>query len=135
MIFRRSDGSLREHPIVAGRTPAERIDSVATFTGFAFRAPANWQPLLVLRNDTYSIQSPSWLEPKLDSPRIPVGGWLQGGAARVGRGRVVVNGEAAMFTAQVRGENRRRNGLTSPEAGQNQQFLLNLVHWLSGLVD
>jgi hypothetical protein len=47
----------------------------------------------------------------------------------------VVNGEAAMFTAQVRGENRRRNGFTSPEAGQNLQYLLNIMHWLSGLLD
>ncbi len=135
MMFRRGDGSLRDHPIVTGRSKAERIDSVATFTGFAFRAPPPFQPLLVLHDDTYSIQSPSWLRPKLDSRRISVAGWLQGGAARVGRGRLVVNGEAAMFTAQVRGENRRKNGLTSPEAGQNLQFLLNVMHWLSGLLD
>ncbi len=135
MVFRRQDGSLRNHPIVAGRTPEERIDSVATFTGFAFRAPASIEPLMVLQANTYSIQSPSWLAPVFTSPRIPVGGWYQGGAARVGRGRLVVNGEAAMFTAQVRGEARRKNGLTSPEAGQNLQFLLNIMHWLSGLLD
>jgi hypothetical protein len=135
IVFRRADRSLGSHPIVAGRTPAERIDSVATFTGFAFRAPPTLQPLLVLRDDAYSIQSPSWLRPKLDSRRISVAGWLQGAAGRVGRGRLVVNGEAAMFTAQVRGEDRRKNGLTSPEAGQNLQYLLNVMHWLSGLLD
>ncbi|MFN0181314.1 MAG: hypothetical protein ACKVZ0_21105 [Gemmatimonadales bacterium] len=134
MVFRRQDGSLRAHPITAGRTGSERLDSVATFTGFAFRAPAPFEPLLQLRDDSYSIQTPNWLAPALDSPKIPVGGWFQGAAARIGRGRVVVNGEAAMFTAQVRGENRRKNGLTSPEAGQNLQFLLNIMHWLSGLL-
>jgi hypothetical protein len=35
IIHRRSDGTLADHPIVRGRGPTERIDSVATFTGQA----------------------------------------------------------------------------------------------------
>ena len=36
-MFRRSDGTLNAHPITQGRGSAERIDSVRSFTGEAFR--------------------------------------------------------------------------------------------------
>ena len=51
MTFRRSDGSLPASVIADGRGTAERVDSVMTFTGQAFRLdPAvKAEPLLVLR--------------------------------------------------------------------------------------
>jgi len=52
----------------------------------------------------------------------------------VGRGRVAVFGEAAMFTAQVSGPERRPMGMNTPTAAQNPQFLLNVMHWLAGLL-
>jgi hypothetical protein len=51
-----------------------------------------------------------------------------------GKGRVAVFGEAAMFTAQVSGEQRRPMGMNMPTAAQNPQFLLNVMRWLSGLL-
>ena len=47
---------------------------------------------------------------------------------------VAVFGEAAMFTAQVSGPQRLPMGMNRPEADQNAQFLLNLMHWLTGLL-
>jgi hypothetical protein len=49
-----------------------------------------------------------------------------------GRGRVAVFGEAAMFSAQLAGPERRPMGMNAPEAPQNPRFLLNLVRWLAG---
>ena len=47
-----------------------------------------------------------------------------------GSGKVAVFGEAAMFTAQVgRGG---PMGMNDPEAQQNSQFVLNVLHWLTG---
>lgn len=51
-----------------------------------------------------------------------------------GRGRVAVFGEAAMFTAQVTGPERQPMGMNAPGAEQNAQLLLNVLHWLSGLM-
>jgi hypothetical protein len=59
---------------------------------------------------------------------------LQGAVVRSDKGRVAVFGEAAMFSAQVSGPDRRPAGMNDPAAPQNAQFLLNVLHWLSGLL-
>ena len=66
------------------------------------------------------------------TPIVPVEGWYQGGVMPYGKGRVAIFGEAAMFTAQLAGEEQRRFGMNSDVAGQNLRFLLNLMRWLSG---
>jgi hypothetical protein len=50
-----------------------------------------------------------------------------------GKGRVVVFGEAAMFTAQLQGKS--KVGMNEKSASQNFQFLLNVMHWLDGILD
>lgn len=56
---------------------------------------------------------------------------------RVGNGRVAVFGEAAMFIAQtwVQDGLVRRMGMNHPEAPENARFVLNVLHWLTGLLD
>jgi len=39
-----------------------------------------------------------------------------------------------MFTAQLRGPDRKPQGMNEPENKGNVQFLLNIMHWLSGLL-
>ncbi len=65
-------------------------------------------------------------------PRIRADGMLQGAALSYGVGRVAVFGEAAMFTAQV--EDDGPFGMNHPEAPQNAQFVLNVMHWLTGVL-
>jgi len=48
---------------------------------------------------------------------------------------VAVFGEAAMFTAQLAGPARMPMGMNHPLAKQNAQFALNVMHWLSGMLD
>jgi hypothetical protein len=38
-----------------------------------------------------------------------------------------------MFSAQVAGPQRNPMGMNHPSAPQNAQFLLNVMHWLSGV--
>jgi len=132
MMFRRSAESLRDCPITRGRTGAERVDSVATFTGSAFEVLKSVQPLLVLGPSVASIMTSVAGQATADTPRIPVGGWYQGAVLRFGKGRVAVFGEAAMFSAQLAGPERIPMGMNAPAAAQNAQFLLNVMHWLSG---
>jgi hypothetical protein len=135
MIFRRSDGTLADQPITRGRARSERVDSVATFTGSAFRVDSGVEPLLIFGPGIVSFTpTNSWM-PDANTPRIPVTGWYQGAVLRVGQGRVAVFGEAAMFSAQVDGPDREPFGMNTPAARQNPQFILNLLHWLSGLLD
>jgi hypothetical protein len=50
---------------------------------------------------------------------------------KVGRGRIAVFGEAAMFSAQLAGSENEPMGMNAPEAMQNHQLLLNVMHWLT----
>jgi hypothetical protein len=68
------------------------------------------------------------------TPRIPIEGFSQIAYLKYGNGRMVVSGEAAMFTSQQAGGG-RTIGLGSTEVPQNQQLLLNIIHWLDGLIE
>jgi len=133
--FHRSDGRLAQHPIINGRTVDERIDSLTTFTGSAFQVEADAQPLFVLDSSQVLLMPETAWQFTAETPRLPATGWLQGATLKFGKGRVAVFGEAAMFSAQLAGANRTPVGMNSPNAPQNYRFLLNVMHWLSGLLD
>ncbi len=134
-VFRRSEGGLPDHPISNGRNPQERVDHVATFAGHAFRPDPAFQPLLVMPPSTVSLSPRVAWEFPPDTPRMQTGGWWQAAARRFGPGRVAVFGETALFGVQNADADGAPVGLNAPEAAQNPQFLLNLLHWLSGLLD
>ncbi len=135
IVFDRENGQLVDHPITNGRLDRERIDSVATFTGQAFQAEGDFSPLLVFGPATEMLfpETPAVFTEA--TRRINIEGWYQGLALEHGKGRVAVFGEAAMFSAQTLGPDRRPMGMNSPVAKQNAQFALNLLHWLSGGLD
>jgi hypothetical protein len=132
-VFKRADGSLKEHKITKGRRDGEEIESVATFTGSAFQLEGGRaEPLLVLAAPVVSLEPQTAWQFTPETKRVPVGGWCQGAVLRHGKGRVALFGEAAMFTAQRAGPNRAPMGMNAPVAARNPQFLLNILHWLSG---
>jgi hypothetical protein len=132
-IFRRSDGSLRDHVILDGRGPDERVDSVATFMGQAFRSVSPIDPLLVLPRTAVLLMPVVAWEFSDQTPRLSAAAMFQGAVLRYGEGRIAAFGEAAMFTAQMAGT--ERFGMSVPEAAHNPRFLLNVMHWLSGMLD
>jgi hypothetical protein len=132
-VFKRSDGSLQDHPIVRGRNAEEVVASVMTFTGQAFGAPGG-QSLFVLPEQAFLWMPTAAGEITADTPRSPAGGLLQAATLSIGRGRVAAFGEAAMFSAQLAGPQRSPMGMNSPGAEQNAQFVLNVLHWLVGLL-
>ncbi len=134
MFFRISNGSLRDHAITRGRSAEEAITSITTFTGSAFRLRGPGDPLLVLGKGVESFSPKEEGEFRPDTPRTPVGGWLQGASLRFGKGRIVVLGEASMFAAEITGLKKKPLGMNQPIAAQNPQFLLNTIHWLSGML-
>ncbi|HEV2665821.1 MAG TPA: DUF4350 domain-containing protein, partial [Blastocatellia bacterium] len=113
----------------------ERVDSVATFTGSSFQIERG-EPILTFLGAeaiSYKPKAPGQRLDK-DTPRVPIKGWHQGVVMEVGKGRVAIFGEAAMFSAQLTGPEKRPMGMNNPIAKQNPQFLLNVMHWLSGLL-
>jgi hypothetical protein len=133
-IFRASDKTLRAHAIVRGRHSKESVASVRTFTGQAFRAPETAEPILVVPSTFISLMPRTAWQFTADTTRVPSGGWLQGAVMRVESGRAGFFGEAAMFSAQIAGPTRNPMGMNAPGAEQNFQFVLNVMHWLSGVL-
>ena len=134
--FSRGNGLLAEHAITRGRGPAERVDSIDSFTGQAFRVMrADAQPLLTLGAGTVLLMPVEAWQFSPATPRMRADGMLHGAVLRHGRGRVAVFGEAAMFSAQRAGPDRRPMGMNDPGAPQNVQFLLNVMHWLTGVLE
>jgi hypothetical protein len=119
--------------ITRGRNEGEVVTSVETFMGQGFRIPEGAQPILTL-GPSYKIRMPetAWQFSK-STPSISGNGLVQGACMKVGKGRVVVFGEAAMFTAQRQGKS--EFGMNSKSAAQNLQLLLNVIHWLDGVLE
>src|SRR5574341_1071635 len=118
--FRRTDGSLAKDLITDGTTPAERIDSIVSFTGQAFRAVRPVRSLMTVDSTLrlfFTVRG-GRIAGKFDSltPNAPAAGLLQGAVLRHGRGRVAVFGEAAMFSAQETGPARRPMGMNHSDS-------------------
>ncbi len=86
MIFKLSDGSLKEHVVTKGRNAQERVDAVATFTGSAFQAPKDAQPLFIFGANAQSLEPVVAWQFDNKTTRVPVKGWLQGRRSVSARG-------------------------------------------------
>ncbi|MBE9159414.1 hypothetical protein IQ265_21655 [Nodosilinea sp. LEGE 06152] len=135
--FTRENGLLGEHLITQGRNSAEQVNQVMTFTGQSLSIPPEGQALLQLSASAIDLENRLRNAEDLRAGQgVSAALRAQGVALQVGRGRVVVLGEAAMLSAQLittSNEGPLPIGMSYPES-DNQQFALNLMHWLSGLL-
>jgi len=136
MTFTRTSGMLAGHAITEGRSAGEAVESVRSFTGQAFRSVEPVEPLMYMPHDWHVYLPTAAGEFDDRTPVVSGRGLLQGAVLEFGKGRVAVFGEAAMFTAQswVRDGVVGRMGMNHPEATGNAQFVLNVLHWLTGLL-
>lgn len=134
--FTRAAGTLTDHAIGNGRSSAEAVESVASFTGQAFRIVGSAKPLMLMPDDWYVLLPTDAGEFSERTPVVSARGLYHGAVLRHGKGRVAMFGEAAMFTAQVsvRDGVAHPMGMNHPAAGENAQFVLNVMHWLSGML-
>ena len=127
LIFSRENKLLQSHPIVEGRDETERVNRVQSFTGQSLKGPDDSVALLKLADTAKDT-------PNRDADSsVSAAGRAQAIALKFGKGRVVVQGEAAMLSAQVTGANKQKMGMNVPGT-DNRQYALNLMHWLSGLL-
>ncbi len=134
-FFNRKEETLIDNVVTNGRDSTERVDQIATFTGQAFRIPADAEPILVF-NDRYVNLLPdtAWVF-NSNTPIYNIKGWSQGAFKQYGRGRIAVFGEAAMFSAQLVGEQQIKAGMNSEDGKENYKLLLNIIHWLDRKLD
>jgi hypothetical protein len=129
--FRLDNNSLIEHSITKGASQSEGVTQVKTFGGSAFQIPTGAQPLLILGKGSTSVVPKIPFQVNAKTPRVSMSGWHQGAVLEVGEGRVAVFSEGMMFSSQITVSTGTKYGLVSIGAEQNEQFLLNVMHWLS----
>lgn len=122
--FTRENQLLGDHPILDGRDETERVDRVRTFTGQSLAGPEGSAALLRL--------GATAVDEADDGQPTPAAGRAQAVALTFGAGRVVVLGEAAVLSAQV--DNSGPFGMNVPGL-DNRQLALNIMHWLSALLE
>lgn len=130
-IFDLETGSLKNHSGITGAELNPPVQRIATFTGSAFEAPTEAQPLMVLGSDyELWLTSRAW-EFQPDTPRRPASGLMQGATRSFGKGRVAVFAEAAMFTSQIAPDGQTSIGFDAPAARDNRAFIVNIFRWLT----
>ena len=148
LVFSRDNGLLGRHPILEGRNAAEVVKVVRSFTGQSLSVPAGATALLKLSPTTREAATNADVDAEQNEIRTqgavgshssPTTGKSQGLAMPFGKGRVVVLGEAGMFSAQiatlVNGDQKfdMKFGM-NVEGTDDRQFALNVMHWLSKLL-
>lgn len=132
IVYSTANGGLADHPITRGLT------KVLTFTGQGLRGPAESGGFLRVSDAAVSRPAQPIVERDGGDVRVhvtygdpvPARSFFQGLAITHGRGRVVVLGDAAMITAQLRRFDGRPVGMNV--AGyDNRQLALNIMHWLT----
>jgi hypothetical protein len=124
-VFSRADGTLSDNAITRGRSSP--VSEAQTFTGSSFRAPAAAIPILILGPDWLVLWPEEAWKFTAETPRRALTrDDLRLAGLNVGRGRVVVAAEAAMFTSQI-----VNGAATGFGAHDNKQLLLNVAEWLA----
>ncbi len=138
IVFSRENGGLVSHPITDGRDEKERVERVLAFTGDAVSAAPPAVAFLALSNHARARAASTTVRKDGSDVMVdisygepaPVVGGAFGVSLEYGKGRVVVLGEATMFTARLRRGDDRPIGMNT--AGyDNRQLALNVMHWLS----
>ena len=135
-IYEPGAGLDTTHAIVRGRDASERVRRVKAFTGESIAGPPGAVKVCALSDEAYDItmsfaafQRARGKVPK--SARLSASGRAQVIAFTLGKGRVVVAGEAAMFTAQLAGPGGEyKMGMNEPGI-DNRQFATNVLRWLA----
>ncbi|HUL80504.1 MAG TPA: DUF4350 domain-containing protein, partial [Gammaproteobacteria bacterium] len=144
LLFDRQNGLLGDHAIVRGRGNADTVTRVVAFLGQSLSVPTGATVLLRLGKTAYEANTLDTMDVALRAlgehrsvdaiaGLRPVQNSAQAIALNVDRGRVVIAGEAAMFTAQVvriPNEPEVKAGMNSP-GNDDKWFALNVMRWLS----
>lgn len=133
-IFSRKKGTLEPSIITNGEAGYFKVNKVASFTGQAFEIPVAATSILNCGEGWVSSYPEVAWQFSDETPVRSSAGWSQGAFMPYGKGKVVMFGEAAMFSAQVIEIDNRRilAGMNQKRvAGENYRLLLNVMRWLA----
>jgi hypothetical protein len=136
ITYRAGHGLEADNAIMRGRDSTESVHTVVAFTGQSLQGPPAATVLLKLSDKAMDFMvglADMDAEVPMEKRRAAMGR-CQGLAMKLGKGRVVVLGEAAMMTAQVAGPDRFPMGMNVP-GNDDRQFAINIVRWLAGALE
>ena len=122
---------LGDHAITRGRNASEKISRIIAFTGQSLKGPKGSVAFMKLADTAVDV-TPA--RQGSEQKQASAAGHAQGIAFKFGKGRVVVMGEAGMLSAQLAGPGKMKFGMNRPGI-DNRQLALNIMHWLSRLLD
>jgi hypothetical protein len=152
LVFSEQNHLLGKHIITRGRDNSERLHKLVAFTGESVTIPRGATAILPLSPTTGEVPTRRASEilyvddvakaqanRESATSKWPVRGRAMAIAFPVGRGRVVISGEAGMLTAQVFKKQDKNGteefvgkmGMDVP-GNDDRQYVLNVLHWLSG---
>jgi len=154
LVFSDRNHLLGSNPITRGRNDAERLHKLVAFTGESVTISPGSIVILKLSPTAGEVKTRSAVQPLHDEDAAkakasleaalrqrPITGRAMAVGFTLGRGHVVVSGEAGMLTAQVFKEKDKdgtekfvgKTGMSVP-GNDDKQYVLNVMHWLSGVL-
>lgn len=151
LLFSADAGTVGDHAILRGRDGTEVVETIKSFTGQSLSGPEGSTVLMALLptdRETVNASVLGEINDRIEAgedaeavlaERSVAALPAQGVAFEHGAGRVVVLGEAGMLTAQridfPEGDEREDFVFGLQTTGHDdQQFALNILHWLSRLI-
>lgn len=132
LVFSRKNGLLGNHAIMNGRNSNERINRIAVSSGQSIKPPKGSSVLLKLSASAYNagVGSVAAYRKSLGAYNASAIGFT------LGAGRVVITSDCSMWTAQLVTLNDKwiEFGMARQDL-DNRQFALNVMHWLSHLIN
>ncbi|MEO9872494.1 hypothetical protein [Ekhidna sp.] len=127
-VFDRNHNTLFDSPVTTDTGYGKKVSRIGSFTGSVFKASEDAIPFLIYDN-SHAILMPdvAWQFSE-ETKNENASGWYQGACLKHGKGKMILLGEAAMITAQVRGK--AKIGMNSPDAPENAQLALNIFRYL-----
>ncbi|MFC1683450.1 hypothetical protein ACFL0G_04520 [Candidatus Zixiibacteriota bacterium] len=136
--FSEENKGLGRHSILQSENPESAVRRVITFTGQSLSFDSTWTSILLLSPSAKNYYSRSEAtDAAADTTTyFPVPGQSQLIAREYGDGRIVIAGEAAMFTAQeVRIFFKSFHAGFNYNGYDNKNLVLNIVRWLLHEID
>jgi hypothetical protein len=133
--FLSSNGTIVQNVITAGRNNSEKVTIIPNTEGQAFKIPTDATPILLFDKSSLMLLPDTAWSFHSKTPLMNIKGWSQSAYKIQGKGRIVVNGEASMFSAQIGQPGNRKMGMNRDDAPDNYKLLLNIIHWLDGKLD
>jgi len=132
-FFHRANKTLHSNVITNGRDSTEKIDSIITFSGAAMKLSDDAKSILTFDNLWLQwLPDTAWQFKNVEPTSIE--GFSQGSFRKFGNGKIVVFSDGNMFSAQDTDWGGKM-GFINPNAKYNYKLLLNIIHYLDGLLD